>query len=478
MSRRASAAMKGCQILPCGNLELFAATLSKVRAETNVCIISCLTNFVTSSTASGSVSQRVDGVLEEIGTVLLQACKDAPTRSFMVSPLMYRTTPVWYRDGLPEILTLFSQALCDQKPSNLHILPSFPTPEFEEDGVHLTAFSGLEFVISLFDFSEDLLDGLKKSPLERCSLRSEDGRVLEDRVMVLEQDHRRLNRFVEHKSAVDAELADFRENERFEDSFVISGLPGVSASLSGKEWQSEAVKSVQTVIGEVLGKEVEIVVVQNVTSRQPGAETTYNVRLASIEDSKALRRRFGSYFKAGQDTRPPSLRAVSIKNRVTSDTKIRISVLKLMAKRYRDTNPGAKVQVIGFEPRPMLKIVPPSSSGDRRTRLYNYVEACRAFPASFPAADVQKIMRRINPRLRGQIKSTFIVLNDDMLSSSARDANRSSAPDPSTTSSSESVDVEVQESAEPDDGGFETVRGRRGQRRRADSPPGSPAAKR
>lgn len=38
-------------------------------------------------------------------------------------------------------------------PCCLHLLPSFPTPEFDQDGVHLTVYSGLEFMIHLFDSS-------------------------------------------------------------------------------------------------------------------------------------------------------------------------------------------------------------------------------------------------------------------------------------------------------------------------------------
>jgi hypothetical protein len=286
--------------------------------------------------------------------------------------------------------------------------------------------------------------------------------------MVLEQDHRRLNRFVEHKNAVDAELADFRENERFEDTFVISGLEPVSSTLTGKEWQTCAVSSVQGVVRELMGREMEIIVVQNVTSRQPGAEVTYNVRMASVEDAKSIRRKFGAYFQRNQDSRPASMKFISIKNRVTSDTKIRISVMKLMAKRYKDMNPEAKVQVVGYEARPLIKIVTPAGSSDRRTKVYHYVEACRLLPTTFQSSDVQKILRRVNPRLRGQIKSVFIVLSDDMLSPSAPGAaaHLSGSTPEDVEAETEAADAEIA----PD--------GRRGRRRAATSPPGSPASKR
>jgi hypothetical protein len=362
-------------------------------------------------------------------------------------------------------MSLFSVTFSEDKPKNLHLLPSFPTPEFEADGVHLNSFSGLEYVVSLFDSSEDLLNRLKKSPTIRCDYSAEHTRVLEDRMVVIEQDHRRLNRFVEKKSAVDAELADYRENERLEDCFIISGLPALPSNLSGKDWQSQAVASVKKIITPLMGREMDIVVVQNITSRQKDAEISYNVKMSCVEDSRAIRKKFGSFFAGGKDGRPDHLKAVSIKNRVTSDTRIRISILKLMAKRYKDSNPGSKVQVIGYDPRPLLKIIPPAGSSDRRTKVFNYIDACKSLPSIFDPADLDPILRRINPSLRGEVRSTFIVLSDDML------RPRGSIPPPSGASgasiSESESEVEVEKTG-----------ARRGTRRLAPSPPGTPSAKR
>ena len=64
---------------------------------------------------------------------------------------MFRTAPLWYRDGMPSILTILSQVLTQDNSVNLCLLPSFPTPDYVADGAHLTPFSGLEFLLHLFD---------------------------------------------------------------------------------------------------------------------------------------------------------------------------------------------------------------------------------------------------------------------------------------------------------------------------------------
>ena len=222
-SCRVSPMLKDAQVLPCGHLALLAPCMEKIRPESTIVILSCMTNFLASVDGPPTVALRVQPVLQDVLALLQDQCSTYPDRFFMISPPMYRTAPIWYREGLSEIMSVFSQTFSTDKPDNLILLPSFSTPAYEADGVHLTAYSGLEFIHYLFDSSQEALETLSLAAPDLAQKSSESTRVLEDRVLVLEQDHRRLGRVVEDKFAADAELADFRENERYEDCFVIIG---------------------------------------------------------------------------------------------------------------------------------------------------------------------------------------------------------------------------------------------------------------
>ena len=191
------------------------------------------------------------------------------------------------------------------------------------------------------------------------------------------------------------------------------GLPRLSADLLGKAWQDQAVRDVQDALKLLMGRTYDIIVVHNSTRRVPDAEVTYTVKLTSVEDSKAIRRKSGTFFLGSVDKRPPHLKHLSIKNRVTGETKIRIDILKLIARKYRVSNPGSKVQVISYEPRPLIKITPAASASDRRIKVYNFVEAVRKLPTNFTPAETEPILRRVNPELLGRIRSLFVVLSDD-----------------------------------------------------------------
>ena len=211
-------AMSSAEVKTCGRLDLLAETLRSIRPETTACILSCVTNFIADSpVSSDSVSLRIEPVLLEFRDLLYDYCQEQPDRYWLLAPPMYRTSPVWLLDGLGEVMTKFSEVMRQDRPRNLLMLLSFPHASLESDGVHLSAYSGFQFVAHLFDSAEAVINRHKKPPStqQQSEIQSESIRILEDRVTVIEQDHKRLNKSVEMKSAVQAESADFAENSRF-----------------------------------------------------------------------------------------------------------------------------------------------------------------------------------------------------------------------------------------------------------------------
>ena len=209
--------MSSAELKLCGSIDIFSGTLRSIRSESNACIVACITNFLTSSEpdSSASTSQRVEPVLREVHEVLLSFCEEQPERAWLLAPPMYRTTPQWYNDGLSQIMIKFSAIFRADKPKNLHLLPTFSSPCLEVDGVHLTPYSGFEYVVSLFDSAVESLNNLKRPVPVLLSNQAESVRSLEDRVTVIEADHKRLSRSVESKAALQAEANDFAENQRF-----------------------------------------------------------------------------------------------------------------------------------------------------------------------------------------------------------------------------------------------------------------------
>ena len=132
-------------------------------------------------------------------------------------------------------------------------------------------------------------------------------------------------------------------NSRHEDHFIISGLTKAPAGLSTQEWQVQVKQDVQGVVSILLNRECPILVVHNQTGQR--RVTTYLVKMKSVQDSRDVRSAFGAFFAGGKDGRPAALKNISISNWTTPATKVRVAVLKVLASRYRASNPGSRVQV-------------------------------------------------------------------------------------------------------------------------------------
>ena len=404
--------MTGSQVLQCGRLEVLAESIKQIRAESTICIFSCVNNFLTLSDGSSTVALRVEPIFQEFLDQLEALSAQRPELRCLVCPPMYRESPVWYRESLPQILTKFSEVF-GRRTADLLLMPSFPTPDLESDGVHLTAYSGLEFVLHLFDSSARLLDALDATVEQVSVQNTESSRLLEDRMVAIEQDHRRLNQAFETKTAEDAELMDFHLNVKFESSFVIAGL-AIIDEPDPREWQKKAKADVQGVLTILMGKEYDIVYILNNTSRKKDSPATYAVELRSVHESKAIRDKFGSYFLGAVDKRPEALKPYSIRIRATPETQVRVQILKLFAKRYHDSNPGSKVKVISYEPRPLLKLTPPPGASDSRVKTFTFVQAVKSLPANFSTSERDELLAKVSPRFYGRLRSLSVVISDDM----------------------------------------------------------------
>ena len=395
--------MSGCEVIPCGKLSLLAEGLRSVRSETSLCIVSCLTNFLTDSKSAGSsVSHRVEPVMSEFCKIISEASRARPDLVCLVSAPMYRRAPLWYRDALPEILTRFSEVM-RQRSGQVHLMSSFATPELESDGVHLTAYSGLEFVLHLFDTAESVLNGLDE-PLDVVAAQcTESARVLEDRMIAIEQDHRRLNAAFDWKSAEDSELFDFHENSRFLSGFVIEGLTKHPQGMPPKEWQEKVKIEVRGILKTLLGREPPILYVVNNTSRRKDAPAKYHVQMEYLKDSEEIRNKFGLFFVGGNKC-PPDLKHVAIRNKTTLATPVRRAILKVLGHRYQESNSGSKFQVIGYEPRPVLKIHPAPTAENPRVQTYNFIQAIKSLPTNFTDDEIATIFKSVSPKLYGQLR--------------------------------------------------------------------------
>ena len=414
--------MSDAQVLHCGRLSLLSTCLEKVRADADACVLACISNFISGSIPAmeSSVMSRVDSIITSFFEKAVSFSHNHPATFVFVLAPMYRTKPIWYRDSLSAIVQKFGEGYAglEDRPHNLLLLPSFSRVQLEADGVHLSPYSGMEFVLHLFDAAQEVRSNLEL-PCENRVLKTEVVCVgLQDRVHVLEQDHSRLSHKFELQMAANSEALDLQENVRNETYLMMQGLPRLP-KMDSKMWHTRALADVNKIFTS-MGFDPVAKFIQNSTGRSNDARVLYKVKVESPELSKAIRDKFASFFSGGQDSRPDFLSGLSIRNCVTPATLGRIAILQLLGRRYKDSNVGSRFQVISYEPRPLLKLTPPPGASDKRVMTFNFIEAISKLPTNFDQDEIDGLLKRISPRLHGQLQSLFVVISDDMIKNKSR----------------------------------------------------------
>jgi hypothetical protein len=119
--------MRGAQLVPCTSIAIFEGALSKVRDETNVLIISCLSNFLRDSEPTSEASSRVTSTLEKFRSLLFPYCSTYPDLLVMIAPPQLSRSPTWYFDSFNLIMSLVKSVLMSScSLENIHLLPSQP----------------------------------------------------------------------------------------------------------------------------------------------------------------------------------------------------------------------------------------------------------------------------------------------------------------------------------------------------------------
>lgn len=88
-----------------------------------------------------------------------------------------------------------------------------------------------------------------------------------------------------------------------------------------------------------------------------GKKAIYDVEMPSVSDSRAIRDAFGQFWrkKSGKHL-PDGLKGITIANCTTFPTRVRVRLLKELARKHTLANPELSCFVTNYYPRPELKI--------------------------------------------------------------------------------------------------------------------------
>ena len=412
-------AMKTSQVLACDDLNSLDGALSQVRSESTVCIIAAVTDMLLAADDTGTISSSIESVLRTFKSKIIPLCVARPNLLVAVVPPLYRNRPFWYQKNLPQISGLFSAILTNDHPANFRLLPSFCSQETLPDGVYLTPVSGLHYVLHVFDQAEVLVESLTRTSDAQMYHVQELGRQHDDRIVFLEQRHGHLDERFDLKVARDAEFNDYMLNRAEEDFVTIIGSKRIPGETP-REWQIAAKRQMNEIFKLILKSnrvhlDYTVVYVGNPLRYRKQGKTVYNVRLNSAEVARRFRDLFSGYFRHHSPLPLPAiLKGVSLRNKITLETRVRISIMHQLGAQFVESNgPGSSYKVKGFDSRPLLQTFPPSGASGSRPQTFTFVEAATQLPGVFTDDGLVSIHQKIGTRHQGQLQAIFIVLRDD-----------------------------------------------------------------
>jgi hypothetical protein len=402
----------------CVDLESLDAHLTNLEPNETEVVISVLENILDKAARGGSGEERekaIDIVIKSfLGVVEDAAMKNPGTKFVLIDPIR-RPKLDWYDNMLDEIKKKHKEVFNSMglgNTSRVDVL-SWASQEFEEDGVHLTKEAGKVFVGGILNAAEaifqagfiDIADDDNRSEPKPTSANG----VLERRIDRLEAniDERRWNDNL--LFARTREELDMAANKLKEDRVVMTGLtsstPPPSDRAQKNLWLRKLVIDTMKKIkpdfdgtisfinqGKNNGKEIPMV----------------EVKLNSVEAATGLRKAFAEKRKEGDGK---SMGRLYVANSVSLSTRVRIDVMKAVAKKLTVNKDTA--HVASYSSRPILHVkTSRAGSSEVISRAYTFVDTIIRYGSILNLEDLEEAYKKAGSAFKGQLEQHFVVLRE------------------------------------------------------------------
>jgi hypothetical protein len=177
-----------------------------------------------------------------------------------------------------------------------------------------------------------------------------------------------------------------------------------------------------------------------------GKKPIYDVEMSSVSESRAIRDSFGQYWrkKSGKKM-PDGLKGITIANSTTFPTRVRVRLLKELARKHSLANPELTCFVTNYYPRPELKIRSRRSPMVTLTYSKEVEKLAHHLSHEF-LIELYEYAKSVLPD--EEIVERFLVLSPDLLNPGLSNADASAMSMEDLSASNEPPDEEVVEEVE------------------------------
>lgn len=405
-------------MIRCVDIDSFVAQMENLEPTETQVVVSVVENFIGKASEGKKDEERNVAIFEVIKRYLVAvedaARKNPGTKMVLIDPIL-RPKLNWYDDNLEVISNEIKDIVKVMGIVNITRLDviSRASQEFEEDGVHLTKKAGRIFVESILDSSEKFFDAtfidLSSDGPNEATRPTAKMLEMEGRIKKLEWDteERRWNDNL--LFARTREELDLAANKTKEDRIVITGLTSKTPPPADREqkkiWLRQLVIDTIKVVkpdfdgalgfvnqGKSNGREIPMV----------------ECRLNSVEVASSIRKAYAEKRKAGDGN---TLGKLYMSNAVTLSTRVRIDVMRAIAKKV--TNDRESAYVAAYSSRPILHVRTKNAAGQEVTnRAYTFIDAVIRYFKVLVDQDLDEAYKRAGNAFKGTMEQHFVVLRE------------------------------------------------------------------
>ncbi len=411
------------EVKGCTRKAVFQSTLATIPVP-KLIISSVLANFICDASRDDDILASANREISDHVEALNTYCLANPDVAVAVAPPLPRSVPDWFLAYLPVFSTfLFHEVSRLSNPRLKYMAPFVAPPTFfESDGIHLNADAGATFIQYLVSSADLLFPDVGAPAVEVSATVTSNNEASVDALSKLSRDVSDLRSEFQRRRCQDnlvfariKEDKDFEFNKAREDRCTISGITVTTAPPQDPKERKDFFKNlISDLVTEALPDpdvppQVLDVLVNMRTGRGP---PYFEVKFDSVASSLSFRVAASKLAKAGTG----SFKGVFVSNTVNLSTRIRIDILKLLAKRL--TTPTEFSYVQGFSSRPVLHylmravegapLLPATGTG----RSYTFAESVERWGDLLSRQSLEPIRRKALQAFSGCLEQYFVVLKE------------------------------------------------------------------
>jgi hypothetical protein len=403
------------QMLKCTTIDSFNALMTEIEEGKNNVVISVLENIIVDAadgakTEEARTSQIKNVIEKAIGLIESTATRLTDSKFCVVSPLK-RPAVAWFESNKSMIDDEIRKRVATMKTFNVTrlICMCASLQAFEKDGIHLTEDSGHNFIESILRSAEEVFKAIEINPNETESeteheVKTEEPVDVKDLIPVLKARFEADNMmFARLREEIDSNA-----NKSREDRVVVTGITCKEPLPADNRQRIEKLKEIVAEVFQAIKPGFAGKILYASQGRNNETLPMLEVKLDKTEHAVSIRKAFAEKRKKEKLT--GCLERIFVSNSINVGTRVRIEILKAIAKRI--SNAQDLAYVASFISRPVMHMRLRSDKNARPSKTFTFIDAVKQYGSKLKPEDLQESYAKAGKAFQGQLEQNFVVLKE------------------------------------------------------------------